>query len=95
MTDVPAAIKQHLNVDVEFVRIHRNGFTKHGHDEPISITGRLVDRGKRTKFSKPRKLKTWTTYFYRSTSQLRNLYSSLKTADDYTIFPTTSGKMTS
>ena len=57
MTDVPAAIKQHLNVDVEFVRIHRNGFTKAGRDKPISITGRLVDRGKKDEILKAQKAK--------------------------------------
>ena len=57
MTDVPAAVKQHLNVDVEFVRIHRNGFTKPGRDTPVSITGRLVDRGKKDEILKAQKAK--------------------------------------
>ena len=46
-TTMPVIFKQSLGVDVEFVRIHRNGIRpQHNSDRPITITAKLTDRNK-------------------------------------------------
>ena len=56
MTKVPADIKEHLDVDVEFVRIHRNGPPRQS-GYPVTITGRLVDRSKKDAILQTQRLK--------------------------------------
>ena len=56
MTKVPADIKEHLDVDVEFVRIHRNGPPRQS-GYPVTITGRLVDRSKKDAILQAQRLK--------------------------------------
>lgn len=46
-TTMPVTFKQSLGVDVQFVRIHRNGIRpQHNSDRPITITAKLTDRNK-------------------------------------------------
>ena len=47
MTSVPADIKKYLGVDVEFIRIHRNGPVRRNNGRPVTITGKLKDRNKK------------------------------------------------
>lgn len=55
MLSVPAAIKQHLNVDVEFIRIHRNSQTLRKDGKPRTITGKLVNLEKKKQNSESTK----------------------------------------
>lgn len=57
MLSVPAAIKQHLNVDVEFIRIHRNSQTLRKDGKPRTITGKLVNLEKKAEIPKAQKEK--------------------------------------
>ena len=54
---MPVAIKENLGVDVEFVRIHRNGMQPHHGGRPISITAKLADRDKKQEILSAQKLK--------------------------------------
>ena len=65
MTKVPADIKEHLDVDVEFVRIHRYGPPRQS-GYPVTITGSLVDRSKKIPFYRRKDLKSLTRSSYRS-----------------------------
>ena len=53
---MPVTIKENLGVDVEFVRIHRNGMQPHHGGRPISITAKLADRDKKQEILSAQKL---------------------------------------
>lgn len=52
---VPRAIKEHLGVDVEFIRIHRNSPRPNINGKPRSITGKLKDFAKKDAILKEQK----------------------------------------
>lgn len=56
-TSIPNVIKQSLGVDVEFVRIHRNGVRPQFNDKPVTITAKLKDRNKKDEILNAQRLK--------------------------------------
>ena len=54
---VPAAIKKYFDIDVQFVRIHRNGNKPYANGKPVSITGKLTDRNQKTAILQAQKAK--------------------------------------
>ncbi|KAK3084817.1 hypothetical protein FSP39_019522 [Pinctada imbricata] len=57
MTAVPIAIKEQLGIDVEFVRIHRNGMRRGSDSRPVSITEKLQNRSAKDAILKAQKAK--------------------------------------
>ena len=55
-TEVPQKIKEHLDVDVEIVRVHRNG-PQGSKKKPVSITAKLKDRDKKDELLKAQREK--------------------------------------
>lgn len=56
-TTMPNVIKQSLGVDVEFVRIHRNGVRPQFNNKPVTITAKLLDRNKKDEILNAQRLK--------------------------------------
>ncbi|XP_022335963.2 uncharacterized protein LOC111132447 [Crassostrea virginica] len=55
---VPQLLRDHLNVnDVRFVRIHRNSVRGRINSNPVTITGKLVDPGKKNQILQAKKAK--------------------------------------
>lgn len=56
-TTIPDLIKQTLGVDVNFIRIHRNGVRPQNSDRPVTITAKLTDRSKKDEILSAQKVK--------------------------------------
>ena len=55
--DMPKVIKETLGIDVQFVRIHRNGIRPQQNCRPVIITAKLVDGKKKEDILNAQKLK--------------------------------------
>lgn len=54
---MPKVIKETLGIDVQFVRIHRNGIRPQYNNRPVTITAKLVDGKKKEDILNAQKLK--------------------------------------